>query len=62
MEGRTTLMVAHRLSTVVEAHKIYVLNDGKIVESGNHQTLLEKKGIYASLWQAQSTLPTSEAA
>jgi subfamily B ATP-binding cassette protein MsbA len=62
MEGRTTLMVAHRLSTVVEANKIYVLNEGKIVESGDHKTLLENKGIYASLWQAQSTLPTSEAA
>jgi subfamily B ATP-binding cassette protein MsbA len=62
MEGRTTLMVAHRLSTVVEANKIYVLDQGKIVESGDHQTLLEKSGIYANLWQAQSTLPTSEAA
>ena len=62
MEGRTTLMVAHRLSTVVEANKIYVLDQGKIVESGSHQTLLESNGIYANLWQAQSTLPTSEAA
>lgn len=62
MEGRTTLMIAHRLSTVVEANKIYVLQDGKIVESGNHQTLLEKKGIYSGLWQAQSTQPTNEAA
>lgn len=62
MEGRTTLMVAHRLSTVVEASKIYVLHEGKIVESGNHQTLLKSKGIYASLWQAQSSLPDSEAA
>ena len=62
MEGRTTLMVAHRLSTVVEAHKIYVLSEGKIVESGDHKALLEKKGIYASLWQAQSTQPSIEAA
>jgi subfamily B ATP-binding cassette protein MsbA len=62
MEGRTTLMVAHRLSTVVEASKIYVLNKGKIVESGDHQTLLGSNGVYASLWQAQSTLPTPEAA
>ncbi|MGV8949150.1 MAG: ABC transporter ATP-binding protein [Candidatus Paracaedibacter sp.] len=62
MEGRTTLMVAHRLSTVVEANMIYVLDQGKIVESGSHKTLLESKGVYANLWQAQSTLPTSEAA
>jgi ABC-type multidrug transport system fused ATPase/permease subunit len=61
MAGRTTLMVAHRLSTVVEADRIYVLDQGKIVESGNHQELLEKSGIYAGLWQAQSTLPSSEA-
>ena len=61
MEGRTTLMVAHRLSTVVEAHKIYVLDGGKIVESGNHRALLESNGIYANLWHAQSTLPSSEA-
>lgn len=61
MKGRTTLMVAHRLSTVIEADRIYVLHQGKIVESGNHQALLRKKGIYANLWQAQSTLPTAEA-
>jgi ATP-binding cassette, subfamily B, bacterial MsbA len=61
MEGRTTLMVAHRLSTVVEANMIYVLDQGGIVENGSHQTLLENKGVYANLWQAQSTLPTSEA-
>jgi ABC-type multidrug transport system fused ATPase/permease subunit len=41
---------------------IYVLNQGKIVESGSHQALLENKGIYANLWQAQSTLPAPEAA
>ena len=62
MEGRTTLMVAHRLSTVVEADTIYVLDQGRIVESGSHQALLESNGVYANLWQAQSTLPTSEAA
>lgn len=58
MEGRTTLMVAHRLSTVVEAHKIYVLDQGKIVEKGNHQTLLQSQGVYAKLWHAQSSLPS----
>lgn len=60
MEGRTTLMVAHRLSTVVEADMIYVLDQGKIVEKGDHQLLLKQGGIYAALWQAQSTLPSSE--
>lgn len=57
MKGRTTLMVAHRLSTVVEADVIYVLDHGKIVESGNHQDLLNHDGIYARLWQAQSQAP-----
>ena len=50
-------MVAHRLSTVVEADVIYVLDHGKIVESGNHQDLLNHDGIYARLWQAQSQVP-----
>lgn len=56
MQGRTTIMVAHRLSTVVESDMIYVLDHGQIVESGNHHDLLEKGEIYARLWQAQSTL------
>jgi ABC-type transport system involved in Fe-S cluster assembly fused permease/ATPase subunit len=50
-------MVAHRLSTVVEADVIYVLRDGKIVESGNHTELLSKNGVYADLWQVQSEHP-----
>lgn len=54
MEGRTTIMVAHRLSTVVNADVIYVLDKGKIVESGDHQTLINHKGIYANLWAQQS--------
>ena len=57
MEGRTTIMVAHRLSTVVEADIVYVLEQGKIVEKGNHQALLKQQGIYANLWQTQSTQP-----
>jgi subfamily B ATP-binding cassette protein MsbA len=59
MKGRTTLMVAHRLSTVIEADLIYVLDEGKIVEQGNHQTLLARGNIYAKLWQAQSSLPST---
>lgn len=54
MEGRTTIMVAHRLSTIVEADIIYVLNEGKIQEMGNHQELLAQKGLYAHLWRQQS--------
>ena len=57
MVGRTTIMVAHRLSTVVEADVIYVLQEGKIIESGSHAKLLSKNGTYAALWQAQSEHP-----
>ncbi|MEI8294911.1 MAG: ABC transporter ATP-binding protein [Alphaproteobacteria bacterium] len=57
MQGRTTVMVAHRLSTVVEADTIYVLDHGCIVEEGSHQQLLQQNGVYARLWQAQSTHP-----
>ncbi|MCA0371115.1 MAG: ABC transporter ATP-binding protein/permease, partial [Proteobacteria bacterium] len=49
----TTIIVAHRLSTVVGAHKILVLDAGQIVEEGTHASLLEHKGLYASLWQKQ---------
>ncbi|MDR0534003.1 MAG: ABC transporter ATP-binding protein/permease [Verrucomicrobiales bacterium] len=53
MKGRTVFVIAHRLSTVQNADKIIVLNQGEIVEEGKHQILLEKKGVYASLHQAQ---------
>lgn len=54
MEGRTTIMVAHRLSTVVNADVIYVLDKGVIIESGDHQSLINQQGIYANLWAQQS--------
>ncbi|WP_323764345.1 ABC transporter ATP-binding protein/permease [Marinovum sp.] len=52
-EGRTVLMIAHRLSTVAEADLIIVLQDGEIVERGTHPDLLERDGRYASLWRRQ---------
>lgn len=48
-----TIIVAHRLSTVSHADKIYVLEKGKIVEEGNHNNLLKKEGLYAALWREQ---------
>ncbi|MBR5027148.1 ABC transporter ATP-binding protein, partial [Candidatus Saccharibacteria bacterium] len=54
MEGRTSIVVAHRLSTIAGLDRIVVLNDGKIVESGTHKELLAKNGEYAKLWNRQS--------
>ena len=47
------LMIAHRLSTIMHADRIYVLEKGKIVEEGNHSTLLENKGLYYAMWRQQ---------
>ncbi|SMC51227.1 ABC transporter ATP-binding protein [Moheibacter sediminis] len=54
MQNRTSLVIAHRLSTIMNADRIIVLEDGKIIESGNHNELLEKKGNYANLIQLQN--------
>ncbi len=51
--GLITVLVAHRLSTVVHSDRIYVLEKGKVIETGNHQVLLEQKGLYAALWRQQ---------
>jgi ATP-binding cassette subfamily B protein len=53
MEGRTTFIVAHRLSTIIDADQILVIKDGKIIEQGNHKELLEKKGEYYNLYKNQ---------
>ena len=53
MEGRTSFIVAHRLSTIKEADIILVMKSGKIIEQGNHEELLEKKGFYAELYNSQ---------
>ncbi len=53
MEGRTSFIVAHRLSTIKEADIILVMKDGNIIEQGNHETLLEKNGFYANLYNSQ---------
>ena len=68
-EGRTTLVIAHRLSTVMDADQILVLSHGRIVERGSHAQLLEAEGEYARMWalqqeaaQAQAVLEKAEAA
>ena len=53
MQGRTSFIVAHRLSTIREADVILVMRDGNIVEQGNHESLLAKGGFYAELYNSQ---------
>lgn len=53
MQGRTSFIVAHRLSTIREADVILVMKDGNIIEQGNHETLLAEKGFYAKLYESQ---------
>ena len=52
-QGRTSFVIAHRLSTIKNADVILVLKDGDIIESGNHQQLMEQKGFYANLYNSQ---------
>lgn len=53
MSGRTSFIVAHRLSTIQNADIILVMKDGKIIEQGNHDELLSKKGFYYELFNSQ---------
>ena len=53
MQGRTSFVIAHRLSTVREADLILVMDQGSIIEQGTHQSLLEKNGFYADLYNSQ---------
>ena len=53
MQGRTSFIVAHRLSTIQEADLILVMKDGQIIEQGDHNSLLEQGGFYAKLYQSQ---------
>ncbi|HCO19397.1 MAG TPA: hypothetical protein DIT39_07355, partial [Tissierellales bacterium] len=53
MRGRTSFVIAHRLSTIKNADMILVMNEGRIIEKGTHQELLESKGFYAELYNSQ---------
>src|SRR5699024_12502459 len=53
LKGRTSFVIAHRLSTIRNADKILVIQDGKITESGNHESLIEMKGYYYNLYKNQ---------
>ena len=53
-KGKTVIIIAHRLSTIANADLIFVMENGTIIESGNHQELLNKKKKYFELWNKQS--------
>jgi ABC-type multidrug transport system fused ATPase/permease subunit len=62
MKGRTVIMIAHRLSTLIDADKIIVLKDGVVVEQGPHDALIACGGVYADLHRAQQGRPVAVAA
>ncbi len=59
-QGRTTLVIAHRLSTIVGADEILVLDAGMIVERGTHEALLDRRGVYAAMWDRQHQVDEAE--
>ena len=59
VKDKTAIFIAHRLSTIANCDIIYVLDQGQVVETGNHQELLKLNGIYAGMWRAQSRSPTA---
>ena len=60
VQGKTLIVIAHRLSTVKDADKLYVIKDGNIDSCGTHQKQLEKGGLYNSMWQAHISAKDSE--
>ena len=59
-QNRTTLVIAHRLSTVVDADEILVLQEGQVAERGTHATLLAEGGLYARMWALQAEQQAAE--
>jgi ATP-binding cassette subfamily B protein len=57
LRGRTSIVIAYRLSTILKAHQILVVNEGRIVERGTHAELLERRGLYAELYERQFASP-----
>nr|MDK8213715.1 ABC transporter ATP-binding protein [Enterococcus faecalis] len=53
LKGRTSFVIAHRLSTIQDADQIIVMDQGRIIEKGNHESLMEKRGFYYGLYSAQ---------
>mgnify|MGYP002409623725 FL=1 len=56
IEGKTVIVIAHRLRTVAGADKIIVLDDGRLVEEGTHETLMQNKGLYERLYRIQQEI------